>query len=342
MTISNQEFEQISLFLKENNFSISNFLPSELGNGQSNPTYLITDISDKKYVLRSQPKGELVRGAHRLDREFSVLKGLFKKKFYTPKPYILCTEKSIIGRDFYIMEFIEGSIYEDPFLPDNSPDQKNKIYQSLAKTLGLLHSYNEEDLDIPFKRSEGFLKRNLNLWFQQIFNENNHDQDIEKVYNFIIAKFPENKNLSLLHGDYKLDNLVINNKMECSAVLDWELSAFGEPEADLSFQMINWLLPKGVLYGIGLEWKKEYLPSAEVFLGWYEESYGKSVNLENLNIACLYSLMKLYCILKGIENRVKSGNAASDDAMEKVIFADDVKEALLNAFQSYPKNLIIN
>ena len=106
--------------------------------------------------------------------------------------------------------------------------------------------------------------------------------------------------------------------------------------------MINWLLPKGVLYGIGLEWKKEYLPSAEVFLGWYEESYGKSVNLENLNIACLYSLTKLYCILKGIENRVKSGNAASDDAMKKVIFADDVRETLLTVFQDYPKNLIVN
>jgi len=342
MTINNQEFEQISLFLKENNFFISDSLPTELGNGQSNPTYLISNTKDKKYVLRVQPRGKLVRGAHRLDREFSVLKGLFKKKFSIPKPYLLCTEKSIIGRDFYVMDFIDGNIYEDPFLPDNTSDQKNKIYKSLAKTLGLLHSYKEKDLDIPFKRSSGFIKRNLNVWFEQIFNETNNDQDIEKVYNFIIDKFPENENLSLLHGDYKLDNLVINNKMECSAVLDWELSAFGEPEADLSFQMINWLLPKGVLYGIGLEWKKEYLPSAEVFLGWYEESYGKSVNLENLNIACLYSLTKLYCILKGIENRVKSGNAASDDAMKKVIFADDVRETLLTVFQDYPKNLIVN
>jgi len=342
MTINNQEFEQISLFLKENNFFISDSLPAELGNGQSNPTYLISNTKDKKYVLRVQPRGKLVRGAHRLDREFSVLKGLFKKKFSIPKPYLLCTEKSIIGRDFYVMDFIDGNIYEDPFLPDNTSDQKNKIYKSLAKTLGLLHSYKEKDLDIPFKRSSGFIKRNLNVWFEQIFNETNNDQDIEKVYNFIIDKFPENENLSLLHGDYKLDNLVINNKMECSAVLDWELSAFGEPEADLSFQMINWLLPKGVLYGIGLEWKKEYLPSAEVFLGWYEESYGKSVNLENLNIACLYSLTKLYCILKGIENRVKSGNAASDDAMKKVIFADDVRETLLTVFQDYPKNLIVN
>ena len=125
--------------------------------------------------------------------------------------------------------------------------------------------------------------RNLNIWYNQIFHEGYQDKDISKIYNFIIKNTPDNNNLCLIHGDYKLDNLVIGANSKCLAVLDWELSAFGEPEVDLSFQMINWLIPKGVLYGIGLEWESYHIPSAEDFLSSYEKTYGKKVNLNKLN-----------------------------------------------------------
>ena len=126
------------------------------------------------------------------------------------------------------------------------------------------------------------------------------------------------------------------------AVLDWELSAFGEPEVDLSFQMINWLIPKGVLYGIGLEWESYHIHSAEDFLNSYEKTYGKMVNIELLNIYCLFSLMKLYCILKGIENRIKAGNAASAEASDKVKGALGIKDVLMLAYQDYPNNMIVS
>ena len=142
MTIDNYEFQNIKSFLKENNFILSNDLPRKVGNGQSNPTYILTDNENEKFILRTQPKGDLVRGAHRLDREFNVLRGLSNQKFSVPKPILICDDKSTIGRDFYIMEFIDGDIYEDPFLPDNKPKERKKIYESLANTLGQLHSYN--------------------------------------------------------------------------------------------------------------------------------------------------------------------------------------------------------
>ena len=140
----------------------------------------------------------------------------------------------------------------------------------------------------------------------------------------------------------KLDNLVIGDDSNCLAVLDWELSAFGEPEVDLSFQMINWLIPKGVLYGIGEEWSSYDLPSASEFLKSYEESFGKMVNIELLNIYCLFSLTKLYCILKGIENRVKAGNAASEEANKKIKDASGIKAALILAYENFSNNLIVN
>ena len=342
MTVDNEEFKKINSFSRKRNFNLSNKLPKKIGNGQSNPTYLLLDENEKKFILRTQPKGDLARGAHRLDREFHVLTGLNKNKFSVPKPIMLCEDKSIIGRDFYIMEYIDGNIYEDPFLPNNSTKEKRKIYESLASTLGQLHSYDIDKLDIPFKKNNGFMLRNLNIWYSQIFNDDNQDKDISKIYDFIIKNTPENKNLCLIHGDYKLDNLVIGSDSRCLAVLDWELSAFGEPEVDLSFQMINWLIPKGVLYGIGLEWNSYDLPSAKDFLKYYEESYGRMVNLELLNIYCLFSLTKLYCILKGIENRVKAGNAASEEAINKIKDASGIKKALMLAFESFPNNMIIS
>ena len=341
MTINNEEFNNINLFFKKNNFILSNELPKKIGNGQSNPTYYLLNDNEEKFILRTQPKGDLARGAHRLDREFHVLSGLSANGFSVPKPLMICEDKSIIGRDFYVMEYVDGKIYEDPFLPDNKPDERKKIYENLAKTLGHLHSYNINKLDIPFKKNNGFMIRNLKIWYNQIFTDENQDKDILKIYDFIIQNNPENNNLCLIHGDYKLDNLVIGNNSQCLAVLDWELSAFGEPEIDLSFQMINWLIPRGVLYGIGSEWNLHDLPSAENFLKFYEETYGKKVNLELLNIYCLFSLIKLYCILKGIENRVKSGNAASKEATEKVMAAAGIKNVLLKAYENYPNNMIV-
>jgi aminoglycoside phosphotransferase (APT) family kinase protein len=342
MLIDKEEFKKIDSFLKKNQFNLLNQLPKKIGNGQSNPTYILLDENGDRFILRTQPKGELVRGAHRLDREFHVLSGLSKNEFSVPKPLILCEDKSIIGRDFYIMEYIDGHIYEDPFLPNNSPQERRKIYESLAMTLGRLHSYNINKLDIPFKKNTGFMLRNLNIWYSQIFNDDNQDKDISKIYDFIIKNTPENNNLCLIHGDYKLDNLVIGDDSNCLAVLDWELSAFGEPEVDLSFQMINWLIPKGVLYGIGVEWNSYELPSASEFLKSYEESFGEMVNIELLNIYCLFSLTKLYCILKGIENRVKAGNAASEEANEKIKDASGIKAALMLAYENFSNNLIVN
>jgi aminoglycoside phosphotransferase (APT) family kinase protein len=344
MGIEKKDFKKILDFLNLNGLRLNDiFLPKPIGIGQSNPTFLIQDNKLNLKVLRMQPPGDLVRGAHRVDREFLVLKALREKNFIVPEPIIHCDDTSIVGRQFYVMEFIDGDIFDDPFIKGKSSIEKISIYHSLAESLGRLHSFDTNDLNLPFKKNHGFMKRNLSVWYNQIFNEDNKpDKDIEKVFNTIIDDLPENGDLSLLHGDYKLDNVVVNKNNNCIAILDWELSSFGEPMADISFQMINWLIPSGVLYGIGGDWKKNGIPSSETFLGWYEKSYGKTVDLLSLRNACIFSLIKLFCILKGIENRINQGNAFSEDADLKAKAAPNIKNVLMNAFESNPKDLIIS
>ena len=344
MHIDKKKFRRILDFLKLNGLKIDDtFTPKPIGIGQSNPTFLIQDNDLNLKVLRMQPSGALVRGAHRVDREFLVLNALKEKNFIVPKPIIHCDDASVIEQQFYVMNFVEGDIFDDPFIKGKSEIEKIKIYKSLAESLGKLHSLDINDLNLPFKKNHGFMKRNLSVWYDQIFNDNNKpDKDIEKVFNSIIKDLPENGELSLLHGDYKLDNVIINKENQCIAILDWELSSFGEPMVDISFQMINWLIPEGVLYGIGGSWKRNGIPSSETFLKWYENSYGKKIDLLSLRNGCIFSLIKLFCILKGIENRINQGNAFSEDAESKAKAAPKIKDVLMNAFEANSKDLIIS
>ena len=344
MNLDENEFKKIIEFLSLENFYIDkDFIPKPIGDGQSNPTFLIRDERKKFKVLRTQPIGNLARGAHRVDREFSVLKALFNKGFECPEPFSLCDNPELIGRMFYVMGFEEGDINFNPFLPNENFEDKQKIYKSLAEVLGRLHSYDIDQLGLPFKKNQGFMKRNLSLWYDQIFNdETKKDKEIEKVYKDILNKLPSESTLSLLHGDFKLDNTVISKDKKCKAVLDWELSSFGEPLVDISFQIINWLIPSGVLYGIGGDWKKNGLPSASDFLSWYENSYKKCVDIDSLRNACIFSLIKLYCILKGIENRFHQGNAISKDAEEKILSAPAIKEVLMNSYETNSKDIIVS
>ncbi len=344
MNLDQNEFKKIIEFLSLENFYIDkDFIPKPIGDGQSNPTFLIRDERKKFKVLRTQPIGNLARGAHRVDREFSVLKALYNKGFECPEPFSLCNNPELIGRMFYVMGFEEGDINFNPFLPNENFKDKQKIYKSLAEVLGRLHSYDIDQLGLPFKKNQGFMKRNLSLWYDQIFNdETKKDKEIEKVYKDILNKLPSESTLSLLHGDFKLDNTVISKDKKCKAVLDWELSSFGEPLVDISFQIINWLIPSGVLYGIGGDWKKNGLPSASDFLSWYENSYKKCVDIDSLRNACIFSLIKLYCILKGIENRFHQGNAISKDAEEKILSAPAIKEVLMNSYETNSKDIIVS
>tara|TARA_S200000501_G_scaffold299599_1_gene286420 strand:+ start:15466 stop:16500 length:1035 start_codon:yes stop_codon:yes gene_type:complete len=344
MEINQEDFQKIVEFMSLNScFIDDNYIPKSIGDGQSNPTFLIKDINKKSIVIRTQPIGNLVRGAHRVDREFLVLNALHKKKFEVPEPLAVCNTPELIGRMFYVMSFEEGDINFDPFLPNENYEDKKKIYKSLAEVLGKLHGYSVDSFGLPFKRNQGFMKRNLSLWYDQIFqHESVNDKEIEKIYNNILKELPSDGPLSLLHGDYKLDNVVISEEKKCKAVLDWELSSFGEPLVDISFQIINWLIPSGILYGIGGNWEEKGLPSANKFLSWYEGAYKKEIDINSLRNACIFSLIKLFCILKGIENRFNQGNAISKDAETKILSAPAIKEVLMNSFETNPNDIIVS
>ncbi len=172
MTIDNYEFQNIKSFLKENNFILSNDLPRKVGNGQSNPTYILTDNGNKKFILRTQPKGDLVRGAHRLDREFNVLRGLSNQKFSVPKPILICEDKLTIGRDFYIMELGKFKIRVNAICPGTIKGSRMvRVIRDKSKFLKIQKKKIEKEF---------ISMASMNCWI--------YEEDIGKMCSFLISK----------------------------------------------------------------------------------------------------------------------------------------------------------
>ena len=199
--------------------------------GQSNPTYLLKS-EHKNFVLRSKPTGKLLPGAHRIDREFKVMSSLEASTIPVPKMFGYCQDEDLIGSEFYIMEYLEGNNEIDPLLPNYEVVQRDKIYGNKIKILADLASLNLKEVGLEkFGRPEGYLERQINLWIKQYrASQTKNIESMEYLIENIPKNIPEEIGMlppCLLHGDFRLDNMIlqINNEFEkVIGLLDWELS----------------------------------------------------------------------------------------------------------------------
>ena len=181
--------------------------------GQSNPTYLLkTDY--KSFVLRSKPTGKLLPGAHRIDREFKVMSSLEASTIPVPKMFGYCQDEDLIGSEFYIMEYLEGNNEIDPLLTNYEVDQRDKIYRNKIKILADLASLNLKEVGLEkFGRPEGYLERQINLWIKQYrASQTKNIESMEYLIENIPKNIPEEIGMlppCLLHGDFRLDNMII-------------------------------------------------------------------------------------------------------------------------------------
>ena len=241
--IEKQNIKNLGLWLKQNTLlQIEIISLVKFETGQSNPTFIIK--SDKKnYVLRSKPKGTLLKGAHRIDREYKVMDSLKNSQIPVPKMYCYCRDVEVIGSEFYIMEFVEGNHEVDPFLKHYNNLEKENIYDHKVDILTELASVDIKGLGLEeFGRPLGYLERQTNLWVSQY--RASQTKDIESM-EFLIENIPKfiPKEIdmlppSLLHGDFRLDNMILTKDKtlnKIAGLLDWELSTIAPPFIDLSY-----------------------------------------------------------------------------------------------------------
>jgi aminoglycoside phosphotransferase (APT) family kinase protein len=280
--------------------------------GQSNPTYRL-ETPDRNYVLRRKPPGKLLPSAHAVDREYRVMTAVGKAGFPVPQTKVLCTDDSVIGTWFYVMDCVEGRIFWEPTLPDLEPGERSAIYEAMIGVLAQLHRIDYEAIGLSdFGKPGNYFARQIHRWTQQYrLSEGEKIEAMERLIEWLPAHIPPGDESTIVHGDYKLDNMIFHpTEPRVIAILDWELSTIGHPLGDLSYHCMQWRsafkdldLPT---YGI---------PTLDQYIAAYCAQTGRE-RIDNWNFYMAYNLFRGAGIAQGIAGRVRDGTAASAWAAE--------------------------
>ncbi len=285
--------------------------------GQSNPTYQLVTPA-KRYVLRRKPPGKLLPSAHAVDREFKVISALGKTGFPVARAYALCEDEAVIGTMFYVMDMVEGRILWDGTLPEHQPAERRAIYNAEIETLARLHTVDYQAIGLgDFGKPGNYFARQIDRWTKQYKASETASLDtMNRLMEWLPATVPADDQTSIVHGDYRLDNMILHaTEPKVIAVLDWELSTLGNPLADFSYFLMNWVMPSDQRGGLSeiTDLGAYGIPTVEEAVAQYCRLTGRD-GLPQLDWYFSYNLFRLAGICQGIVGRVRDGTAASSHA----------------------------
>ena len=289
---------------------------SKFKGGQSNPTYRI-DAPSGAYVLRRKPFGPLLPSAHAVDREFRLISALYPTGFPVARPFGLCTDEGVVGAMFYVMGLVEGRNLWDGSLPGLTPEARRGIYHTMIDTLAALHGIDHEAVGLgDYGKPGNYFERQVGRWTKQYrASETETIPEMEKLIEWLPRTVPVQERTSIVHGDFRIDNMIFaEGAPKVLAVLDWELSTLGDPLADFSYLLMNWVTePEGRSGIYGLDLEALGIPSLDEAVDRYCAATGRS-GLPDLNWYFSYNLFRLTGIVQGIKKRVIDGTASSAQA----------------------------
>jgi len=294
---------------------------SQFKGGQSNPTYLV-ETPLRRYVLRRKPPGKLLPSAHAVDREHRIISALYAQKFPVPEPVAYCADDSVVGTAFFLMAHVEGRVFWEPQMPASDPAERAMVYDAMNATLARLHTFEPTAIGLAdYGRGENYVARQVERWSKQYrASETERIDDMERLIAWLPAHLPPPQAPRLVHGDYRLDNIILApDAPKIAAVLDWELSTLGDPLADFSYHLMQWHMPvsdAGTGSLLGFDLKALGIPS----LDSYVEAYVARTGLDprpHLPVYFAYNFFRLAAILQGIVGRVRDGTATSALAAAK-------------------------
>ncbi len=289
--------------------------------GQSNPTYKLL-TPGRNYVLRRKPPGALLPSAHAVDREYKVITALHSTGFPAPRTFGLCTDESIVGTWFYIMDCVDGRVIWDSTFPDQPKAERRAYFDAMNATIAALHTTDYAAIGLDdFGKPGNYFTRQIGRWSKQYLDDEGagRDPNMDKVVEWLPDNIPAGDETSIVHGDYRCDNMIFHaTEPKVVAVLDWELSTLGHPMADFSYHLMMYRMPGGIgsaaLAGQNLE--ALGLPSEAEYVTAYCRRTGRPDGIPNLNFYLAYNMFRLAAIIHGIKGRVVRGTAASAHAIE--------------------------
>jgi aminoglycoside phosphotransferase (APT) family kinase protein len=298
--------------------------------GQSNPTFLL-EAGEHRYVMRRKPPGKLLPSAHAVDREFRVISALAGTDVPVAKAHALCTDESVIGTIFYVMDCVEGRIFWDPALPGMSPAERGPIYDEMNRVIAALHGVDPASVGLAdYGRPGSYFERQTAHWTQQYrAAETEKIEPMDCLIDWLPQHIPSDDDATIVHGDFRIDNLVFDPiEPKVLAVLDWELSTLGHPMADFAYHCLPWHLPPGKMRGMaGLKLAVLGIPQETDYVARYCQRTGRApVTAGEWTYHLAFNLFRLASIAQGIMARALQGNAASAQAVETGKLARSVAE----------------
>ncbi len=290
--------------------------------GLSNLTFLVTDQAGKRWVLRRPPLGDRLGSAHDMGREVRVVTALAGTPVPVPPVVGYCDDDSVTGAPFYVMEFVEGPVLRAPeqaaLFP--SPDQRRRIGEGLVETMAGIHALDPQEIGLgDLGRHDGYVPRQLKRWSGQWEKSKTRDLPLlEEVHRQLLESVPEQSETTIVHGDYRLDNVIYSPLGEVAAVVDWELCTLGDPLADLGLLMVYWAEPEDESIPLFRPATVEPgFPSRAHLVDHYRNVSGRDVSGLDYFVALGY--WKLAVIIEGVLARFRSGGygeAARDSGGE--------------------------
>ena len=296
--------------------------------GQSNPTFkLITPAAS--YVMRCKPGpvAKLLPSAHAVEREYRVMAALAGRGVPVPQMLALCEDEAVIGRAFYVMSMVDGRVLWDQSLPGLSRVERGAIYDEMNRVIAALHTVDVGAAGLAaYGKPGNYFERQIGRWGKQYLASITQPIDaMDRLMAWLPTHMPasarDDAKVSVVHGDYRLDNLVFHpSEPRVLAVLDWELSTLGHPLADFSYHCMAWHIPPGAFRGIGgLDHAALGIPLEADYVARYCERTGLTtpeVLAADWNFYLAYNLFRMAAILQGIAKRVEDGTAASAQARQ--------------------------
>ena len=324
MSAQDLDLARLEPWLREQIPSLDAALSVEkFAGGQSNPTFKLS-AGDTHYVLRRKPPGELLASAHAVDREFRVLDALRDTDVPVPNAIALCTDDSVIGSMFYVMEHLEGRIFWDPAVPEVNNEERTAIYDEMNRVLAALHRVNVDTVGLTdYGKPGNYYARQIGRWTKQYrASETEAVAEMEALIDWLPNHIPEgDETVALVHGDYRLDNMIFHpREPRIIGILDWELSTLGDPLADLAYQLMAWRFPReGGISGLeGLDRSSLGLPSDEDYTAAYCHRTGRD-GIDNWPFYMAFCFFRIAAILQGIKKRAQIGTASSAEADSRAI-----------------------
>ena len=288
--------------------------------GQSNPTYkLVTPL--RAYVMRRKPPGQLLKGAHAVDREARVLRAVGAAGLPVARVYGLCTDESVIGTWFYVMEMVEGRIFWDATFPEVSRDARPAYFDAMNATIAQLHGIDFQAAGLAdFGRPGGFFERQIALWTRQYLGdaEAGRDPHMDRLIEWLPTNMPSDDETCVAHGDFRADNMIFHPiEPRVIAVLDWELSTLGNPIADFAYHAMMYRMPPLIVPGLaGADLRSLNIPDEESYLAAYRRRTGRT-DLPGYDFAIAFNFFRFAAIIHGIKGRLLRGTAANAEAEER-------------------------